>query len=113
MFTGLANLFDLQQPNWADYFVATHIIELEYLTYQESKELLCEPCKSFPLSYEETTLEYIYKQTCGHPHILQAIGYGVVKRAASEYFEQVTLEVVESVMEEDVLRDSFAPCDVF
>jgi len=112
-FSGTHLFSELESPRWADYFVQAKCIHIDYLTKEDSIQLLTCPYDNFPLHYPQELLDKIFNLTQGHPFLLQLIGYEMIKEANLRSFKFVSREALEYVIQEKVLQENIGVFEVF
>ncbi len=58
---------------WASYFINAQVIHIGYLKEDETRRLIEQPVKGFPLRYRPEASQKILDLTCGHPFLLQLL----------------------------------------
>lgn len=73
LFVGLRDISELTNPNWDEYFPQIQKLRVDYLSSEDSKELITHPVPDFSLIYDARVINEIIELTQGHPQLLQTI----------------------------------------
>lgn len=92
------------------YIVA--LLKVDYLSREESLELITNPVDDFNLVYADEVAHAVYELTCGHPQLLQTICSIIVTIANSENQKEVTKEKVAKAKEQ-VFEINEMPMTIF
>ncbi len=100
LFTGAAFLDELEKPAWSSYFSQRVALPIDYLSFDESKQLIILP-KS--LQYPVEIIDKMFFLTQGHPALLQALCKAMVDIANAQNkplfsikdLEEATQQVLE------------------
>ena len=109
LFTGAAYFDEITEPDWSKYFVNVKPMEVKYLSFEKTLQLIKHPTPDFPIQYDSGVAEYIYDQTQGHPALTQEICYHIVDLANQHNKNQITLEDLNWVIEEKVVIENNSP----
>jgi Holliday junction resolvasome RuvABC ATP-dependent DNA helicase subunit len=98
LFVGLKDIAELTKPNWDEYFPQIQKLKVDYLDYEESKELIVKPIKEFSLIYPDSIVEEIIKLTQGHPQLLQTICWIIVDIANAKETKNITQDIFDKAI---------------
>lgn len=96
LFAGVETLEDLG-PNWSSYFINAYPLKIEYLSVNESEQLIRnpDPDSKFSLEYSDEAVNKILDLTRGHPYLIQLL-CSIVVDFVNEYRTSVaTGDIVE------------------
>ncbi len=105
LFAGADFFSELKSPNWAEYFVQAERLYVDYLGHDDSLALI----NLVGLKYPAELLERMYRETQGHPCLLQKICREIVTIANKEGRE--SRAIVEADYEEALRRVLLMPDD--
>jgi len=105
LFAGADFFSELKKPNWAEYFVQAERLYVDYLGREDTFKLI----NLVGLKYPPELLERMYRETQGHPCLLQKICREIVTIANKEGRESRT--IVEADYEEALRRVLLVPDD--
>jgi hypothetical protein len=108
----MLRLSDLTAPNWDEYFPQAQRLKVDYLSKEESYELIINPVDDFNLSYTDEVTDEVYKLTMGHPQLLQTICSIIVTIANETNQKNVTHEMVTNAKEK-VFEVNDMPMTIF
>ncbi len=60
-------------PHWVDRLINVLPRELQPLGQEHARDLMCNPVPDFPDIYPEGGVDLIFKETCGHPFLIQLV----------------------------------------
>jgi len=112
LFSGMLRLSDLTAPNWDEYFPQAQRLKVDYLSKEESYELITNPVEDFNLIYTDALTDEVYKLTMGHPQLLQTICSIIVTLANESNQKNVTPEMVANAKEQ-VFEVNEMPMTIF
>ncbi len=112
LFAGMWRLSDLTSPNWDEYFPHAQRLKVDYLSREESLELITNPVEDFNLIYTDEVAHRVYELTMGHPQLLQTICSIIVTIANETNQKEVTKEMVAKAKEE-VFEVNEMPMSIF
>jgi len=112
LFSGMLRLSDLTAPNWDEYFPQAQRLKVDYLSKEESYELITNPVEDFNLVYTDAVTDEVYKLTMGHPQLLQTICSIIVTLANETNQKNVTPEMVANAKEQ-VFEVNEMPMTIF
>jgi len=112
LFSGMLKLSDLVSPNWDEYFPSAQRLQIDYLSKDESLELITSPTKDFKLVYSQEVANKIYGLTMGHPQLLQTVCSNIVNIANSENQRNITNDIVNKAKEQ-VFQVNDIPMSIF
>jgi len=112
LFTGLKDISELTNPNWDEYFPQIQKLRVDYLSVEDSKELITHPVPEFRLVYDESIVEDIVALTQGHPQLLQTIGSIVVDLANAKGIKNITQTLFEEAKAK-IFQTNEAPMSIF
>lgn len=112
LFSGMLRISDLTFPNWDEYFPHTQRLKVDYLSKDESLELIINPVEDFNLVYTNEVANEVYELTMGHPQLLQTICSIIVTIANQTNKKEVSREVVAKAKEE-VFEINEMPMTIF
>jgi len=112
LFSGMLRLSDLTAPNWDEYFPQAQRLKVDYLSKEESYELITHPVEDFNLIYTDAVTDEVYKLTMGHPQLLQTICSIIVTLANETNQKNVTHEMVANAKEQ-VFEVNEMPMTIF
>ena len=113
LFTGAAYFDEITEPDWSKYFVNVKPMEVKYLSFEKTLQLIKHPTPDFPIQYDSGVAEYIYDQTQGHPALTQEICYHIVDLANQHNKNQINLEDLNWVIQEKVVIENNSPMNRF
>ena len=96
----MLRISDLTSPNWDEYFPQAQRLKVDYLSKDESFELITHPVDDFNLVYSDEVADEVYRWTMGHPQLLQTICSNIVTIANQTNQKRVTREMVVKVKDE-------------
>ncbi|MEO6038793.1 MAG: hypothetical protein ABIQ93_10290 [Saprospiraceae bacterium] len=105
LFAGADFFSELRSPNWAEYFVQSERLLVDYLGHDDSLALI----NLAGLHYPPELLERIFLETQGHPCLLQKICREIVTIANKTGRE--SRNIVEADYEEALRRSLLTPDD--
>jgi len=108
----MLRLSDLTAPNWDEYFPQAQRLKVDYLSKEESYELITNPVEDFNLIYTDAVTDEVYKLTKGHPQLLQTICSIIVTLANESNQKNVTHEMVANAKEQ-VFEVNEMPMTIF
>ena len=112
LFAGMLRLSDLTSPNWDEYFPHAQRLKVDYLSREESLELITNPVEDFNLVYTDEVAHAVYELTMGHPQLLQTICSIIVTIANETNQKKVTKEMVAKAKEQ-VFEVNEMPMTIF
>jgi len=112
LFAGMLRISDLTSPNWDEYFPHAQRLKVDYLSREESLELITNPVEDFNLVYADEVANKVYELTSGHPQLLQTICSIIVNIANSENQKNITKEMVAKAKEQ-VFEINEMPMTIF
>jgi len=112
LFAGMLRISDLTSPNWDEYFPHTQRLKVDYLSREESLELITNPVEDFNLVYTDEVANKVYELTSGHPQLLQTICSIIVNIANSENQKNITNEMLNKAKEQ-VFEINEMPMTIF
>jgi len=112
LFAGMLRISDLTSPNWDEYFPQAQRLKVDYLSQDESFELITHPVDGFNLVYSDEVADEVYRWTMGHPQLLQTICSNIVTIANQTNQKRVTFEMVEKAKDE-VFEVNEMPMTIF
>lgn len=98
LFVGTAFFAELTAPTWSNHFTQAIRLKMDYLSKQETLDLI----GATDLKYPEDVIEKIYELTVGHPTLVQRICYEMVHIANRGNLRWVTMEDLEKVLKEHI-----------
>jgi len=113
LFAGAHLFSELSNPDWGNYFVQAIHLKVDYLSEEDSLDLIVHPYAGFDIYYAEGVPKKIYELTQGHPALLQAICYELVELANDEVRKELGRADLEKVLQEKILFLGNAPLSVF
>ncbi|MGB0561482.1 MAG: AAA family ATPase [Spirulinaceae cyanobacterium] len=84
---GLHTLEEMTRDYFQPFFGSTYGLRVSFLTEAATRQILENPSDDFPLEYEPTAIDEIYRLTHGQPYLLQLIGFQLVRRFNEQVFE--------------------------
>jgi Holliday junction resolvasome RuvABC ATP-dependent DNA helicase subunit len=112
LFAGMLRISDLTSPNWDEYFPQAQRLKVDYLSKEESYELITHPVDDFNLVYSDDVADEVYRWTMGHPQLLQTICSNIVTIANQTNQKRVNKEMVEKAKDE-VFEVNEMPMTIF
>jgi DNA polymerase III delta prime subunit len=112
LFAGMLRLSDLTAPNWDEYFPQAQRLKVDYLSQDESYELITNPVEDFNLVYTDEVTDEVYRLTMGHPQLLQTICSIIVTIANETNQKNVAHEMVAKAKEQ-VFEVNEMPMTIF
>jgi len=112
LFAGLRDIAELTNPNWDEYFPQIQKLRVDYLSVEDSKELITHPVPDFRLVYDESVVEDIVALTQGHPQLLQTIGSIVVDLANAKGIKNINQAIFEEAKAK-IFQTNEAPMGIF
>ncbi len=100
LFSGMLKLYDLKEPNWNEFFPQTQDLKVDYLSRDDSYQLITNPVDDFNLKYSEEVADEVYRLTMGHPQLLQTVCYIIINIANITNKKIVTKEMLEDAKEQ-------------
>lgn len=91
-----------QLVGWTTYFPHIRSLKLDYLTFADAQQLIEYPTPGFVLQYTREAVQSLWDLTCGHPDLLQALCYELVRyknKQSSGQRSQVKTEDVKNSIE--------------
>lgn len=76
MLAGSHTLAEFQR--WASYLINVQVVKVGYLAETETRQLVEQPVKNFPLQYEPAAAQRVLELTRGHPALVQLLCYEIV-----------------------------------
>lgn len=101
LFVGSTQFVDLKQPNWDRCFIHARPLKIDYLKYEDTKQLITKPVK---LDYPDTVIDYIFEMTQGYPAIVQMLCSHIVDTANNNNRKNITLEDVEQIIKQHIIQ---------
>jgi len=105
LFTGAAFLDELTQPAWSSYFPQRVLLDIDYLSFDESKQLIILPKSSH---YPDEIIEKMFFLTQGHPALLQALCKSMVDIANAQNKPLFSIKNLEEAMQQVIEQYSGA-----
>lgn len=65
--------------SWSGYLVNVRLLKIGYLSRQETERLITRPIQGFHLNFAPEAVEAVVTLTHGHPHLVQLLGYELVR----------------------------------
>jgi len=112
LFSGMLRISDLTSPNWDEYFPNAQRLKVDYLSKEESLELITKPVDDFNLLYTDDVANEVYELTMGHPQLLQTLCSSIVTLANQTNQKNVSQEMVREAKEE-VFEVNEMPMTIF
>lgn len=112
LFSGMLRISDLTSPNWDEYFPNAQRLKVDYLSKEESLELITKPVDDFNLLYTDDVANDVYELTMGHPQLLQTLCSSIVTLANQTNQKNVSQEMVRKAKEE-VFEVNDMPMTIF
>jgi len=112
LFSGMLRISDLTSPNWDEYFPNAQRLKVDYLSKEESLELIIKPVDGFNLLYTDDVANEVYALTMGHPQLLQTLCSSIVTLANQTNQKNVSQEMVREAKEE-VFEVNEMPMTIF
>ena len=110
LFVGSALFTELENPNWAQYFVQAQSFRVDYLLKGDALRLITEPDG---LIYPPELPEQMVALTQGHPALLQWLCSEMVNIANRTPKKNMTQADLDQVLAELINNSSIAPMAVF
>jgi AAA+ ATPase superfamily predicted ATPase len=109
LFIGFRLFSDLKKPNWGKFFVNAERFEVDYLDKASVFQLI----EVGKLAYEEEAKQEVFQLANGHPSLTQEICKNIFEQATAIGEKVVTLNMIQSVVEEKIVHTGNSPLDVF
>lgn len=103
VFVGVSLFSDFREPYWSNYFVQPVRLKVDYLSWEETCQLIDLARLDFPSEVREE----IFTLTQGHPALVQQICRELVQRANDRKPPEIGAEELSQVLNEQILiRDN-------
>jgi len=112
LFVGLRDISELTQPNWDEYFPQIQKLRVDYLSSEDSKELITHPVPEFSLVYDDSVVEAIIELTQGHPQLLQTICSIIVDIANAKGIKDINQAILDEAKGK-IFETNEAPMTIF
>ncbi len=109
LFVGSALFAELKAPDWSTFFVQAIRLKVDYLDEAATYRLI----KAAQLEYPPEVLTRIYFLTRGHPTLVQKICLEMVNLANSNHRKSMTLEDLETILENHIYVPENGVTEVF
>lgn len=87
-FAGLHTLEEMTADYFQPFFSSVISIKVDFFKPDTVRTLLPNPGGDFPLDYDASALDAIYRLTAGQPYLTQLLGFFLVRRYNDQVFER-------------------------
>lgn len=99
IFAGTYDIAKFAKDYWSKLFNITLLKRVEFLNFQETKELVTIPVKDY-FTFDDLALAKIWEVTAGHPFFVQLISRELINKANNEKTRFITIQSVKDIIQE-------------